>query len=360
MPKNAWIVVTFAVSCSAIRLRLNPLQQGTQKTESADTVPLGFENHIFQLQLDRSSFVQGELPDDAGAPKILFTHLLKAGGSSVINMLASLMYETPNNKYQYQSYKASLENSTDLVNMEDLKAEVPKGDVSQVHSNYFKIGMARNPCDYLLSMWNFQSKTNSPHGSGPRECLQSHYKGDVNELYRQGEGYLTSTDDLARFRKWVRASAGSWVHYLSFRSYMALHNDKKYHSTEIGKSFDDGQFLACMHELPDKKQKSIKDKLMEVDLSERYDCIIHTERLGDDSKACMVKYAQTIPDEGARKAFMDRVVAYGQGFNHKNLETPHGQCSSFFDGATAAFVWEREGVIAKKHGYDKCCGAATA
>lgn len=319
-------------------------------------IPFGVEHHFFQLQLPRQRLSLAEIPNyDGVAPQILFTHLLKAGGMSIIEMINNLMFSSLHGGggYAKQNFKASLANATQL---DDVINEAPTGNAATMHPKYFKIGMVRAPCDYLLSMWAFQSHkyfddTSTGHGDWPRNCLQKYYDGNASELYAQSERSNT-TDDVERFKKWVRAAGGSQMHYLTYRSYVALHSDAKLYKDTPG--WDDGQYFACVGEYSDSEQKAIKTKLMATDLSQRYDCLIHTENLEAESRACMTKFAQTIPDQQVRDAFLQKVEDY-KFPQVKNNEGKHAQCSAYFDDATTAFVWDREGSFAKKVGYDNCC-----
>lgn len=142
------------------------------------------------------------------------------------------------------------------------------------------------------------------------------------------------------------------MHYLSYRSYVALHMDPKYYAQT--KVFDDGQYYTCLKDHSEAEQNAIQETLMTSDLSQRYDCVIKTENVAQDMKTCMEKYAQTISHTEIREAFLQKIGKYMK-FSRKSNAVAHAQCSEYFDAETMANVWDREGPFAKKMGYDTCC-----
>jgi len=366
-------IITFVLSCSAIRLPVNLKESDsdsefTAATESelaaaaASTIPFGFENYNFELDMGqlRPSFARIKTDHTASkvAPQILFTHLLKAGGSSISVMMKELMFKSPG--YGHQSVKGDLETQFEengpgrAKNYDDLKYEKPEMSL-RMHSQYFRIGMIRSPCDYLVSIWNFQSSpygNETGHGRWPRECLQKYYKGDISELYADKNKQMT-VEQKDRFQKWVREVGAKNLHYLTYRSYVALHMDPKYYVKS--KVFDDGQYYTCLRDHSEAEQKAIQETLMTSDFSQRYDCLIKTESVAQDMQICMKKYAQTITHPEIRETFLQKIENYGKGFERHSNAKAHAQCSEYFDDETTAYVWDREGPFAKKMGYDTCC-----
>lgn len=352
--------------------------QTVSQTAVASSVPFGTENKIFVLLKPHDNggaakfaklVTQSTVSFDI-APPVLFTHLLKAGGSEMQGMLGSTfkMFDG----YHRQSYlmpgAESNPNETKRTDgkwgRKPIPAEV-KGEINDgveslpvsPHTKYFRIGTTRNPCNYLISMWAFQSKKYDGHGTWPRECLDRAYGNHSADLYAKS-GTHDSEEDIARFREWVRVTAGPFkkMHYLTYRSYMALHSEKR----EKG-GWDDGQFFSCITDLSPELDEQISNKLLATDLSKRYECLIHTETMSDDYYACMKKYSEHIKDQSIKDKFWQVVerVANRQNPNLIWNKTPHGECKDYFDDATTAFVWEREGPYAKKVGYQKCCEKPT-
>jgi len=277
---------------------------------------------------------------------------LKAGGSSIEFMMNDLMF-TADHAVK-QSLKGDIE-TKDLLRYDKYSSEEPEKE----HSKYFRIGMIRSPCDYLVSIWNFQSSPygkDTGHGRWPRECLQKYHKGDITDLYANITKYgigslLKSVTQKDRFQKWVREIGGDKMHYLSYRSYMALHADPQY----LKKStFDDGQYYTCLKDHSESEQNTIQETLMTTDFSQRYECIIKTESIAEDMKACMHKYAERITHPEVKAKFVEKLEGY-QRWNVKVNQKHHAKCSEYFDDQTMAFVWDREGPFAQKMGYSTCC-----
>jgi len=369
MLSSKLLIITFVCSCSALRLPVNPnLPQSTSTaaTESeiaameselaaptVSTVQSGFQNTNFELNVGDLHPKFARLKEKSAgehAPQILFTHLLKAGGSSVEFMMKDLMFTSDH--YENQNVQGDIETKK-FNKLSSEEAEL------NTHSKYFRIGMVRSPCDYLVSIWNFQSSPygkDTGHGVWPRKCLQKYHKGDITNLYANITKYgpnsiLRSVTQKDRFQQWVREVGGEKMHYLTYRFYRALHADPQY----LKKStFDDGQYYTCIKDHSESEQNTIQEALMTTDFSQRYECIIKTESMAEDMKACMHKYAERITHPEVKAKFVEKLEGYKR-WNVKVNKRHHAQCSEYFDDQTMAYVWDREGPFAQKMGYNTCC-----
>merc|ERR1719282_1489756 len=117
-------------------------------------------------------------------------------------------------------------------------------------STYFKIGMARSPCDYILSVWTFQGTERGQRNHGiQQECLDSKLgKKKHQRLYVNLDGRKPSPKDVELFKKWVFLSAGRRVHYLGYRQ--------------------------CLSNLSSRDEQDVFHALDTVNISARYDCIL--------------------------------------------------------------------------------------
>jgi len=335
--------------CTSL-LQMNGFKSFTRHDFSqADTTDIARSHATHEFRMNRT-----------GVPDVIFTHLLKAGGSTVENELkrifsiSSATEEAARKSYVHQSRIFAVDPSDNRTDLE--LTESPTGDEASMYGSLFRIGLVRSPCDYLLSMWTFQSTMQGSvtgHGTWPHECLAaSHPDEDVSKYYAQSPGTVPSTEeDKARFRGWVRASAGSHLHYLSYRSYIAAHHDPS--AFKADPMWDDGQYMACLGGLPAEDEQRIADKLQAFDLDARYDCLIHTENLNTELRQCMEKYASTIEDAHLRQLLLDNMDA--ASWNQKANPTKHSTCSDYYDPNTTAFVWGLEGAFARKAGYATCC-----
>jgi hypothetical protein len=76
------------------------------------------------------------------------------------------------------------------------------------------------------------------------------------------------------------------MHYLSYRSFIALHHDPAY----LRSNWDDGQWSGCLGKMNESEEIRISSHLAATDLSARYECLIHTESIASDLRACLLKY----------------------------------------------------------------------
>jgi hypothetical protein len=335
---------------------------------ASESLKFGFETHAYTLRSELPSpetllYATSRRTD---GPTILFTHLLKAGGSRVEALLQDLFVVSKSP--MKQSFGARprknpiddfmLDQGTDAT--AQVARETLSGEASHTHAGYFRIGSVRSPCDYLLSMWAFQSGGSQDdhafqigHGRYPRECLTKTVPNAESTLYGRDIGARFATDaDVARFRKWVRATGGQRLHYMSLRSYFALH-----HENVDYQLWDDGQFFGCMGDLNGTEEKRIADVLASTKLADRYECFIHAESIEHELHACLAKYAELVPDT-QRAEFLQKLHGLNWTSDVKNA-SPHGRCSDYFDNKTEAFVWEREGDFAAKAGYGSCCAGSS-
>lgn len=298
-------------------------------------------------------------------PMLVITHLLKGGGSTVASLLKGMGMEFRGIRHSSIAMPVKYQGA----NAKRLEAEakvyetaIAKGGGPAIKmDNYFNVGMARNPCSYLLSVWNFQRK--GGHGEFPFDCQKKAYKGDIRDLLP--EKGLSTEESIRRFRKWVRVSVGKTtkIHLFSLREYYAL-------EPKIDRAgWDDGQYFACLHDVSESEEEKIAAKLDGFDWASHYDCIVHTENIAEDVKQCTYKYADWITqdrgdtqtagtaddwhielEDQVDKANMTKLAGYTNNMNHY-IAT----CQDFYDRETMDFVWQREGKVAQGLGYQACC-----
>jgi hypothetical protein len=344
---------------------------GGREVERRGSVKHGYEVHAYVL--DRSMSTSSLAAGDKQPPEVLFTHLLKAGGTRIKDLLEEVFNFPSHGALKVKQSEVGSPSSSIGKNVEEkllanIYGEELTGIPSKTHSNFFRIGSVRSPCDYLLSMWAFQSTPNYldqvrqndfGHGRWPRECLIKTDPDAETNLYGQDiDGNLSTAADIDRFRKWIRVSSGTRLHYTSLRSFFALHYetpDKKVKEQQ----WDDGQYFGCLGDINATEQERIADVLAKTNLSDRYECLIHTESLEPELHQCLIKYADLLTDHQQRATFLDKV---DKVFSEKVLKQPikrnpsvHAKCRDYFDDDTAAFVWERDGSFASRVGYKTCC-----
>jgi len=91
------------------------------------------------------------------------------------------------------------------------------------------------------------------------------------------------------------------------------------------------------------------------ELSERYDCIIHTESLEEDAWVCVEKYCGEVKDDAHRESCFARAQSKKSERKHHVNPSPHAACKEYFDAETENIVWQSEGPLAETLGYNTCC-----
>merc|ERR1711871_739883 len=118
-------------------------------------------------------------------------------------------------------------------------------------------------------MWAAQSHGDGDggapgHSHWPKKCLLDKFPdNNAADFYSSVSWDLSGADDVARFRRWVRATAGVKMHILSYRSYLALHYDPAVWDADG--SWDDGQYLACLGSVTEKEEERMRNNLVGAD-----------------------------------------------------------------------------------------------
>jgi len=285
----------------------------------------------------------------------MFTHLLKGGGSRVEVLLREVLYV---DKRQHRSSYFAVPSVNDRERLEETAAQYTQGRIptdgsEDASSIFFTVGLVRDPCEYLVSMWAFQSMDLPPygrstgHGMYPRQCMkETHPNVSSESFYAHGRN-TKSPLYIPRFRRWVRAAGGQRLHYMSYRSYLALHRKRW--------SKDDGQYFSCFGRVDAAVEDEAVATLATVDIRRRYDCLVHTERLEAETRACVRAYAEQLGDAAQTSRILTALANESVWKPRKDNKSPHLACSEYFDDETRDFVWAREGAFAKRVGYNSCC-----
>lgn len=221
-----------------------------------------------------------EVPVVAGLPgpgiperqMVFVSHLLKSAGTSAHHLVAKFMCSPK--VYARQGFfytECSPDAVKELNRQQTLYGNsLPLKNLKKAREKFFTIGMARNPCAYLVSMWAFVSKMRktgprAAHSSWQIPCLEKRLGKNATESLWQSES-AGPTENVDRFRKWVRQSAGRTMHIHTFRSWLALHADEEVKKFPL---WDDGQYYACMADVDAARENRIVDALKEVNLNDR-------------------------------------------------------------------------------------------
>lgn len=281
-------------------------------------------------------------------------HVLKIAGTSTEEIMAK--YFCQSGKYQQQSHfwgACDDEAQKDLAQKKDAFCSLlPLPSTHLARVNFFTIGFVRNPCAYLVSVWSYITRYKdkdvpNSHSWMQVPCIEKVH-GAENLAMMLELPDRKDPDNPQRFRRWVRAAAAEQLHLFSYRQFCALLKQKGF------PRWDDGQFQGCMSDLTWRRQTEIVDELAAVDLSHRYDCMIHQELYRAGLTECLAKFAAQLP-RGAFKASTQKKLRERAPVKTLNSGS-HLSCGSYYDSDTLDFVWALEGPFGKKVGYETCCG----
>lgn len=212
------------------------------------------------------------------------------------------------------------------------------------HENKFLIGSTRNPCDYYVSLWSYQSekpwsvKQNAAHGGNlwqpeARAC--------------QHGCPASANSDPHKFAAWVnltvQTSPGKPNAKHGIMTYRFWDMLVKKHDTlqcwgnnllGCAKLFDDDVVSAGM---------------AEFDPDEDIDCWVATETFDDDVPRCLKEYERKSGFKLDWNAWRSRVPV----LNKAN----HAPCEHFFSAKPdlGQRILERDKELARAFGYTSCC-----
>ena len=245
------------------------------------------------------------------------------------------------------------------------------------------LGM-REPCDYVVSLYEYEMH---PPACRP-PCVPGH--GSVGLLCAEA-----AHANVSNFTSFLLGSAAPSMHWMSYRlggllqgarwAGVGMKEQSRHNHHMRGMLVSPTLEVSCPALAPPHRLAATEAALSDADA--RVDCWIRTEALHADLRRCLRKYvagrggtngtrfklsqlerrlertenketgakrkATTPPPEGSG-AKLDRPAS------SINRNQRRGACSSYYDAASAAFVWEREGKLAEAHGYKACCGGLDA
>lgn len=257
---------------------------------------------------------------------IFFTHLLKAGGSH-LNVLFHKVFGKGH----------GLGGDTDSA--------IYARDNATHPDDYFRIGVTRSPCDYMLSVWAFQQGCPDCH-VGQFDCADS---GQVlrpnchsGHFCAESGAHLKTNSSIQAFRKWVVEQGA----LQSFRLWQA--------SVDEPTSCNNCQ-MACFMKHDGGLRGRVLSYFQHNDMSERYDCLLHTENLSHEFEACINKYISEQSDEHTKATLSQRLqfaLKSAKGIVNKGPDILSK--ARYFDTKTLKYIWNREKYQARSAGYTSC------
>lgn len=200
----------------------------------------------------------------------------------------------------------------------------------------FVISTTRNPCDYYVSLWAFDSTKNF--------ALFSMQDGG-SAFFEEGNANATK---FGNWLSWVQSHGHGIMSYRLFETLVSARDGMTCWDQELG---------FCGEKFND---TNVELGLASFSPKDTADCWIHTENLVDDFRDCLKQYEETTGAKINWDMFEEVVnKPHKKGANHNLSE--HEKCEYYFKNETlSASVMQSDHHLFEAFGYETCCGAATA
>jgi len=199
----------------------------------------------------------------------------------------------------------------------------------------FVISTARNPCDYYVSLWSFDSSKNF--------ALFSMQDGG-SAFFQENN---TNATKFGNWLSWVQSHGHGIMSYRLYETLVAARDGMSCWDQELG---------FCGEKFND---TNVELGLSSFSPKDTADCWIHTENLVDDFRVCLKQYEEVTGAKINWDVFEELVhKPHEKGANHNLSE--HEHCEYYFDSKTSASVMKSDRHLFEAFGYETCCGAATA
>lgn len=205
----------------------------------------------------------------------------------------------------------------------------------------FVIGSMRNPCDYYVSLWAYNSHDALAGGAG----LMSKVSPELRPLLGLGNNSnFSSADDVQRFRRWLRALASPRFNLLSTRFWIGYFSPtpKKYQDCRTHKDCvkDIGLQLAIARDLePTLKPTGV-------------DCWVFTESAQTDLRVCLDRYLRERNVTQVDWTYFDKKIARPGNLQHRSVHMP---CAHYYDQDSVEFVRKMDRSLIDAFGFQSCC-----
>uniref|UniRef100_A0A7S2DDG4 Sulfotransferase domain-containing protein n=1 Tax=Alexandrium andersonii TaxID=327968 RepID=A0A7S2DDG4_9DINO len=250
---------------------------------------------------------------------LVYKHLSKTGGVYIRQLLLKAV------------------NGSRMHLLREAEGLGPFRGVLQQKPRPFVVGSMRNPCDYYVSLWayNTQDKLGTMSRQDP----------ELSELLgKDSDANYSSPEDIQRFRQWLRVLSGSRYNYLSMRFWIGYFSPDpvKYKDCRIHKDCveDEGLQDDMAHDLePNVKPTGV-------------DCWVYTESAQQDMRTCLNRYIQDQNATDIDWAYFDKKTARPGSLQHQSIHPP---CARFFDKESVDFVRKTDRSLIDSFGFNTCC-----
>lgn len=240
--------------------------------------------------------------------KLLYDHMPKTGGTYIAKVVRAA---AGRNKFtlvrEFDHYNHSL------------------------FDEHFTIGSVRNPCDYYLSLWSY--------GVDFGGRMRSHLPEESRWLYETEAQLKDSPADMLRFRRWVREiSRPGYPGIMSLRMFISY--------AAQGRAVPRGWLppASMTTEVLNWVRRSMRHFTRK-----HINCWVYSENLDEDLQNCLAKWEK----QSGQAVDWSKYNFAKQAAYEKRSD--HGKCQDYFDPDTVKLIWDLEGNLFEKFGYDKCC-----
>lgn len=251
---------------------------------------------------------------ESHSPKVnepfLFDHMPKTGGTYLMKLFNSAVGSQ------------NFEKRSEFAN-------VTQDDID----NNFIVGSVRNPCDYYLSLWAYGVE----HGGAMKHTIRPASTRDY--VYHTTSKYKNSTEDIRRFRRWVRL--------ISKKGHPGVMSIRFAQSYAVLEKAIPAAFPP--QHLKKDELDTVARALATPDYKNRVNCWVKAEKLGRGASECLNQW-HTLT---GRKI---NWRGYNEALGHANrLESSHGRCRDYFTYKLAQAVRDLEAPIFRDFDYRGCC-----
>jgi hypothetical protein len=273
-------------------------------------------------------------------------HTLKAGGTSVEKLLNKVGYRQPSNNSLYQKGRIggyvyfeqneddSKHNATAVANSNRLwyNAYMSRWKDGKdayfsalPRDEFFKIGMVREPCDYMVSIWAYSAQ--GRHGFLTGRCAGSESKNNFTQFLHES----------------ILPFPFGWLSYRVALQLGAAGREKI--GAQTCPSQASAQTISRIEALIANNNNNVNA------ITKAADCWVRTENMRSDLHRCLQLYVKM--RNGATSMTMDNFPL--QQPAHQFNRGKHKPCSEHYSNRDASAVWQREGKLAQQFGYSGCC-----
>jgi hypothetical protein len=189
------------------------------------------------------------------------------------------------------------------------------------------MGNIRDPCSYYVSLWSF-----GVHGGG---AFRRHFPQEKkNEFYNNA-----NVSDVNVFYKWI--------------DYLTKHSQFGTFTNRVAFKYGGGHIRDGAMKNLSKKQNE-KDKLAAENVHpSNLDCWIHTENIMEDTKNCILQYANLVYDFDIDAKSLD--VILNEAKEEKQNLSVHESCEFYWNKTKKDYIYKKDKTIIDALNLT-CCG----